>query len=151
MSALSFNAMASDQGLFYVAGGASTRGANFSAGAGTNVDVLEISSIKLGSVTGTGTARFVGLSLIQNAAPIKDFNLLFRLGVGKTTTSFSNGTRATKMGFGDGIIIGVGGQYQLNSHFAFRGELNRITYATTADGKSSGAAYPLTFSMLLIY
>jgi hypothetical protein len=151
LTTLSFNAMASDSGLFYIAGGASSRGANFSIAAGTDVDVLEVSSIRLGHPTANSSAKFVGLSLVQNAVPVGNFNLMFRLGVGKTTTSFDNGAHATRMGFGSGIIVGVGGQYRLNSHLAFRGELNRITYATTPDGRSAAAAYPLTISALFIF
>ena len=151
LTTLSFNAMAGDNGLFYVAGGTSARGANFSLAAGTDVDVLEISSIKLGHPTGNSSAKFVGLSLVQNTVPIKNFNLMFRLGVGKATTTFDNGASATKMGFGHGVFVGVGAQYLLSPHFAVRGELNRITYATTADGSSTAAAYPLTISALYIF
>ena len=140
--------MAGDQGLVYIAGGTSTKGANFGVGVGTNTDVLEVSSIKLGYVNGNNSAKFVGLSLVQNATPVNNFNLLFRLGFGKTTTTFANGTYATRTGFGNGVIFGVGGQYRLNSHLAFRGELNRITYAASADGRSSGILYPLTVSAL---
>lgn len=148
---LSLSAMADDSGLFYVAGGASTGGANFSLGAGTDIDVLEISSIKLGNVNGNNPAKFVGLSLVQNATPAKDFNLLFRLGFGKTTTDFGNGLYASKTGYGNGVIFGVGGQYRVNSHLAFRTELNRINYAASADGRMSGLAYPLTLSALYIF
>lgn len=151
LTAIPFSALAGDEGLFYVAGGASQRGAHFSLGMGTNVDVLEINSINLGTVREDASARFRGLSLVQNAVPVKDFNLLFRLGIGKTTTTFANGSHATRMGFTNGIIIGAGGQYQLNSHLAFRGELNRIVYAASADGLSSGISYPLTISALYLF
>lgn len=148
---MSFNATAGDRGLFYVAGGASKSGASYSIGAGTDIDVLEISAINLGAVTGNGSAKFRGLSLIQNATPVKDFNLLFRVGFGKTTTTFANGFSVGRIGLRDGVIFGVGGQYQLNSHLAFRGELNRIAYAASADGKSTGMIYPVTLSALLIF
>jgi len=151
LTSLSLNAMADDSGLFYVAGGASSGGANFSLGAGTDVDVLEISSIKLGNVNGNNPAKLVGLSLVQNATPVKDFNLLFRLGFGKTTTDFADGSSATRTGFGNGVIFGAGGQYRLNSHLALRGELNRINYAASADGRLSGISYPLTLSALYIF
>lgn len=149
--ALSCNAMADDRGLFYVAGGASKGGGNFSLGAGTNVDVFEISSINLGAVSGNSSAKFVGLSLVQNATPVNNFNLLFRLGFGKTTTSFANGASATRVGYGNGVIIGVGGQYQMNKHIAFRSEVNRLSYATSADGLSSKLTYPVTISAIYLF
>ncbi len=141
-------AQAVDQDPWYVAGGVSKGGGNFSIGAGSNVDVLELSLINLGSVSGDASAKFRGISLVQHAVPTHDFNLLFRLGVGKTTTSFANGASSTRMGFSNGIILGLGGQYQLNRHFAFRGELNRIPYAASADGLSYGVTYPATLSAL---
>jgi hypothetical protein len=148
---LSFDASAGDQGLFYVAGGASPRGANISIGAGTDTDVLEVSSIRLGAATGDSSAKFVGLSLVQNAVPVNKFNLMFRLGVGKETTSFANGAYASRMGFRHGIIVGVGGQYELSDHFALRGEVNRIEFATAADDVSTKIAYPVTLSALYIF
>ncbi len=151
LATMPFSAWAGDQDLFYVAAGASKGGANYGIGLGTKVDVLEISSINLGSVTGDASAKFKGLSLVQNAVPIRDFNLLFRLGVGKTTTTFANGTSATRMGFSNGIILGAGGQYQLNSHLAFRGEVDRITYAASADSLSSHITYPVTLSALFLF
>ena len=117
LAAMPLSALAGDQELFYVAGGATKGKGSFSIGAGTKVDVLEISSINLGAVDGNASARFRGLSLVQNAVPVKDFNLLFRLGVGKTTTTFANGSHATRMGFSNGIILGAGGQYQLTRWF----------------------------------
>lgn len=147
----SCNAIADDRGLFYVAGGAGTGGANFSLGVGTNVDVFEISSINLGAVNVNSSAKFAGLSLVQNATPVNNFNLLFRVGFGKTTTTFANGSSAARVGFGNGVIFGVGGQYQLNSHLVFRGELNRMTYATSADDSSFKITYPATISAIYIF
>lgn len=149
--ALSLNALADDSGLFYVAAGTGTGGANFSLGAGTNTDVLEISSIKLGNVNGNNPAKFVGLSLVQNTTPVKDFNMMFRLGFGKTTTDFGNGVYASRVGYGNGVIFGLGGEYRVNSHFALRTELNRINYAASADGRASGISYPLSLSALLLF
>ncbi len=149
--AIPFSAIADDRGLVYVAGGASKYGANFSIGAGTQVDALELSSINLGTVGGNASARFIGLSLVQNAVPIGNFNLLFRLGVGKTTTTFTSGAQATRIGFGNGIILGVGAQYQLNSHLAFRGELDHIPYAVSPDGFASGVRYPATISAVFFF
>ncbi len=148
---LSCNALADDYGLFYVAGGASTGGANYSIGAGTNVDVFEISSIDLGAVSGNSSAKFTGLSLVQNSAPVNNFNLLFRVGFGKTTTSFANGASASRVGFGNGVIFGVGGQYQMNKHVAFRAEVNRLSYATSTDGLSSKLTYPVTVSAMYFF
>jgi hypothetical protein len=148
LTTLSCNAFAEDKGLFYVTGGASAGGANFSIGVGTNVDVFEISSIKLGTLDGNKSAKYVGMSLVQNTTPINNFNLLFRVGFGKATTTFANGSSAKRTGFSDGVIFGLGGQYYFNSHFAFRGEANRITYAVTNDDSSYRIAYPLTISAL---
>ncbi len=150
LATLSGSAMAADHGLFYVAGGRSARGPNYSIGLGTNVDVLEINSINLGTVNANDSAKFVGLSLVQNAAPINNFNWLFRVGFGKTTTTFADGSSATRVGFRNGVIFGVGGQYQLNSHLAVRAELNRMTYATSADGMHK-IIYPATFSALFSF
>ncbi len=144
-------ALAGDNGLFYVAGGATKGGAAYGLAAGTDVDVLEISSLNLGAVNPNTSVRFRGLSLIQNAAPIKDFNLLFRLGVGKTTTDFANGAQASRTGVSRGIIFGLGGQYKFNSHLALRGEVDRLTYAASADGMSSSITYPVTASLLFIF
>lgn len=151
LAAMPFHAFAGDDGLFYVAAGATNGRGSYSIGAGTNVDVLEISSINLGAVNGNDSVRFRGVSLVQNAVPVRDFNLLFRLGVGKTTTTFANGSSASRTGFSKGIILGMGGQYQVNSHLAFRGEVDRITYAASADGLSSHITYPVTLSALLLF
>lgn len=148
LATLPLKAAADDQVRFYVAGGASARGSNFSIGGGTKVDALELSSIDLGTVDGANSARFVGLSLVQNATPVNDFNLLFRVGFGKATTTFADGSTASRQGFSDGVFFGLGAQYQLNSHLAFRGELDRITYAASADGSLAGVTYPLTISAL---
>jgi hypothetical protein len=149
--ALPCAAFAGDSGLFYVAGGASKGGGNFGIGVGTNVDVLEINYMNIGSVSGNASARFRGLSLVQNAVPIKDFNLLFRVGLGKTTTTFANGAQASRSGFSKGVILGVGAQYQLGRHVALRAEVDRITYAISADGVASSITYPATLSALFIF
>lgn len=146
-----FTALAGDDGLFYVAAGATKGGGNFGIAAGTDTDVLEISSMNLGTVNANASARFTGLSLVQNAVPIKGFNLLFRLGVGKTTTTFADGAQATRTGFRKGIVFGLGGQYQFNSHLALRAEVDRLTYAASADGTASSITYPLTASLLFIF
>ena len=151
LMALSGHAMADDSGLFYLAGGASNGGANISLGGGTDVDVFEISSINLGSVSGTSSAKFLGLSLVQYSTPANNFNLLFRVGFGKTTTSFADGASASRVGFGIGVLFGVGGQYQLNKHIAVRGEVDRLSYATSEDGLSSKLVYPLTLSAMYIF
>jgi hypothetical protein len=151
LASASFPAMAGDSGLFYLAGGATKGGAAYGIAAGTDVDVLEISSLNLGTVNTNASVRFRGLSLIQNATPIKDFNLLFRLGVGKTTTDFVNGAQASRTGISKGIIFGLGGQYKFNSHLALRGEVDRLTYAASADGMSSSITYPVTASLLFIF
>lgn len=151
LTAMPLCALAGDNGLFYVAGGATNGRGSYSLGAGTNVDVLEISSLNLGAVNGNDSVRFRGVSLVQNAVPVKDFNLLFRLGVGKTTTTFANGSSASRTGLSKGIILGMGGQYQVNSHLAFRGEADRITYAASADGMSSHITYPVTLSALYLF
>lgn len=150
-AAMPFSVLAGDGTLFYVAGGASKGGGNYAVGLGTNFDVLEVSSINIGTVTGNASARFQGLSLVQNAAPVKDFNLLFRLGIGKTTTTFADGAQASRTGFSKGVILGLGAQYQLNSHLALRGEVDRITYAASANGSSSATTYPATLSALFIF
>ena len=148
LTIMSCNVLAGDQGHFQVAGGAGTGGANFSIGGGTNVDELEISSIDLGTVDGTDSARFVGISLVQNAEPVNNLGLLFRLGFGKATTTFTDGSTASRLGLGDGVFFGIGAKYQLNNHLAFRAEVNRITYATSADGLSFGISYPVTIGAL---
>ncbi len=150
---ISFSAAADDQGnqgLFYVAAGGGNRGASFSAGAGTKVDVLELNAIDLGNVNG-GTARFVGLSLVQNSTPKNGFNLLFRIGMGRETTSFPGGASAHRMWFSNGIYFGLGGQYQPTNHFAFRAEVDRILYAASPDGIVGGVRYPVTLSAVYIF
>lgn len=149
--ALSSSALADDQSLFYVAAGTGTGKANLAIGVGTTVDVLEVSSIDLGTVGGSYDAKFKGLSLVQNTVPVKNFNLMFRLGFGKTTTTFANGLTASRTGFGNGVLLGIGAQYQPYRHLAFRGEVNRITYATATDGTSHAAAYPVTISALYLF
>ncbi len=151
LAVMPFAAWAGDDGLFYVAAGTGKGGGNFGIGVGTDVDVLEISSLALGTVSGNASARFKGLSLLQYAKPAQDLSLLFRLGIGKTTTTFADGSHASRMGYTRGVIFGLGAQYRLNSHLAFRGELNRVSYAATADGLVSGVSYPLTISAMYIF
>jgi hypothetical protein len=154
IAALPFTALADDEGLegqFYVAGGGGTRGANVSVGAGTKVDVIEINSFNLGRVSGTSTAKFLGFSLVQNATPINNFNFLFRIGIGKATTTFDNGVTASRLGLGDGLFFGIGEQYQANKYLAFRAEVDRFTYAASPDGGLTGTRYPISLSALLIF
>lgn len=151
VATLPLNALADDQGNFYAAGGGGSRGANFAVGGGTKVDALEVSSINLGTVSGSGKARFVGLSLVQNATPVNGFNFLFRIGVGRETTTFPNGAAAHRMWFGSGVFFGIGEQYQMNNHLAFRAEVNRIAYAATADGQMTRIRYPATLSAMYIF
>ncbi len=146
-----FCAAADDQGVFYAAAGGGAKGANFSLGAGTKVDAIEVSSINLGTVGAASSAKFAGLSLVQNATPVNGFSFLFRLGIGRATTTFANGSKANRSGLGNGIFFGIGEQYQLNNHVAIRAEVNRISYATSTDGSTSGARYPITLSALLIF
>ena len=146
-----FNAYADDQSLFYVAAGTGTGKANLAIGAGNTVDVLEVSSIDLGKVGGSYNVKFKGLSLVQNAVAKNDLNLMFRVGFGKTTTTFANGFTAGRTGIGNGVIFGLGAQYHPFHHLAFRAEVNRVTYATAPDGSSHTAAYPLTISALYIF
>jgi hypothetical protein len=148
IAALSVSAAAADLGYFVATGGYGSAGSNFSLGGGSKADLIELSSIDLGTVEGTSSAKFTGLSLVQNAAPIKNFNLLFRLGFGRATTTFADGTTASRVGFSKGVFLGLGEQYQLNGHLALLGELNRITYASSHDGSSHGIRYPLTISVL---
>ncbi len=151
LAAWSFSAFAGDGALYYVAAGATKGGGNFGVGIGTHVDVLEVSYLNMGSVNGNASARFRGLSLIQNAVPVKDFSLLFRVGIGKTTTTFANGMQASRTGFSNGVILGVGAQYQFNRHLALRGEVDRVTYTASPDGLSSAITYPATLSALFIF
>lgn len=146
-----FSAIASDQGHAYLAGGYGNKGSAFSVGGGTTVDILEISAINLGTFDGANSAKFVGLSLVQNANPLHNFNLMFRLGFGEATTTFSNGATARRVGFSNGVYFGIGEQYQLSSHLALVAELNRITYAASAGGSSYRVSYPLSASIMYSY
>jgi hypothetical protein len=139
-----------NQAMFYVAGGGGTHGASFSAGAGTRVDVLEINAIDLGTVNG-GSARFVGLSLVQNTTPKDGFNALFRIGLGRETTTFPSGAAPHRMWFSNGVYFGLGAQYQASAHLAFRAEVNRIIYAASPDGVMSGVRYPFTLSAMYVF
>ncbi len=149
--ALSCPAFADDQGLFYAAAGSGTGKANLAIGAGITADVLEASSIDLGTVGGSYAVKFKGLSLVQNAVAKNNFNLMFRVGFGKATTTFANGLTASRTGFGNGVFFGLGAQYQPYRHLALRGEVNRITYATAAGGTSHAATYPVSISALYIF
>ena len=154
LAAFPLYAMADDAGspaLFYVAGGGGSTGPTFSIGGGTKVDVLEFYAIDLGKVSGNGYARFVGLSLVQNATPKNGFNFLFRVGIGRETTTFPNGAAARRMWFDNGIFFGLGEQYQVNSHLAFRAEVSRFVYAASSDGMTIGLRYPVTLSAMYIF
>ncbi len=154
LASLPFAALADDAAStsqFYAAGGGGAQGASFSLGGGTKVDALEIHSIDLGRVSNGGTAKFMGLALVQNATPKNGFNFLFRIGIGRETTTFPGGAKASRDWFNNGIYFGIGEQYQANSHLAFRAELYRIPYAASANGKSSGVRYPLTLSAMYIF
>jgi hypothetical protein len=154
LACLPLHAVADDAGsqsLFYATGGGGTKGSSFSVGGGTRVDALELNSINLGKVNGGGTASFVGISLVQNATPSNGFNFLFRIGLGRQTTTFSNVATAHQMWFDKGIFFGLGEQYHLNNHLAFRAEVNRIVYAASADGRASGVSYPVTLSAMFIF
>lgn len=154
IAAFSLPALADQSGLWtqgYVAGGGGAHGANLSIGAGNKVDALEISSINLGRVSGTSTAKFVGISLVQNATPNRGFNWLFRIGIGKATTKFSDGAIATRMGLANGIFFGIGEQYQVTSNFALRAEAYRITYAANPSAGLTSVSYPVTLSAVLIF
>jgi len=154
LAMLSFGALADDQGAqsrFYGAGGGGTRGGNFSIGGGTTVDALELSYIDLGAVSANATARFLGFSLVQNATPNKGFNFLFRIGIGRETTTFSNAANVRRLWFGNGIFFGIGEQYQISTHLALRAEVNRISYASTPDGQGTGVRYPATVSAMYIF
>jgi len=135
---------------YYIAGGNGAYGPSFSIGAGTRLDVLEINAIDLGKVNG-GTAKFVGVSLVQNATVKSDFNFLFRIGLGRETTTFPNGTVAHRMWFNNGVYFGMGVQYTPYSHFALRAEVNRIVYAASPDGVAGGIRYPATLSVMLLF
>jgi hypothetical protein len=154
LAALPLHALADDAGsagLYYVAGGAGSTGPTFSIGGGTKVDVLEFYSVDLGKVSNNGYARFVGLSLVQNATPKNGFNFLFRIGMGRETTTFPNGAAARMMWFNNGIFFGMGEQYQLNKHLAFRAEVNRFVYASSPGGNATALRYPVTLSVMYIF
>ncbi len=153
-AAVSSPVLADQSGLWtqaYVGGGGGARGANVTLGGGNKVDALEVSWINLGRVSGTSTAKFAGISLVQNATPTRGFNWLFRIGIGKATTTFSDGATATRMGLANGLFFGVGEQYQVTSNFALRAEAYRITYAANPNAGLTGVRYPITLSALLIF
>lgn len=138
------------QAMYYVAAGGGSHGASFSAGAGTQVDVLEINAIDLGTVNG-GTAKLVGVSLVQNTTAKSGFSGLFRLGLGRETTTFPGGVSAHRMWFTNGVYFGLGAQYQASAHLALRAEVNRIRYAASPDGVLGGVRYPATLSAMYIF
>ncbi len=148
-SVLAEDAASSSQ--FYAAGGGGAQGATFSLGGGTKVDALEMNVINLGRVSNGGTGKFVGISLVQNATPKNGFNFLFRIGMGREASTFPGGMVAHKMWFNNGVYFGIGEQYQANNHFALRLEVNRIVYAASSDGRTSGIRYPLTLSAIYIF
>ena len=139
-----------NQARFYIAGGSGPFGPAFSLGAGTRLDVIELNYIDLGKVNG-GTAKFVGVSLVQNATPRSGFNFLFRIGLGRETTSFPNGTVAHRMWFNNGVYFGLGVQYQAATHLALRAEVNRIVHAVSPDGVAGGIRYPATLSAMYLF
>ncbi len=136
---------------FYASGGGGAQGATFSLGGGTKVDALELHAINLGKVSNGGTGKFVGLSLVQNATPKNGFNFLFRIGLGRETSTFPGGSTVHRMWFNNGIYFGIGEQYQASSHLAFRAEVDRIVYAASPDGKNNGVRYPLTLSVMYLF
>jgi hypothetical protein len=139
-----------NQAMYYVAAGGGGYGPSLTAGAGTQVDALEINAIDLGKVNG-GTAKFVGLSLVQNTTVKSGFSGLFRLGMGRETTTFPGGFTAHQMWFANGIYVGLGAQYRIASHFAMRADVNRIRYAASPDGQVSHLRYPVTVSAMLLF
>jgi hypothetical protein len=142
---------ADNQGMFYLAGGGGSHGPSLTVGGGTRVDALELNAIDLGTTTYGGTAKFVGLSLVQNTTPKYGFNALVRLGMGRETTSFPGGLAAHQMWFANGIYFGLGAQYRVGDHFALRAEVNRIRYAASPDGLDNRLRYPVTLSAMLIF
>ncbi len=154
LATVSLGALADDQAYqsrFYAAGGGGTRGSNYSIGGGTTVDALEVSYIDLGAVSATARAKFLGFSLVMNATPNRGFNFLFRIGIGRETTTFSNAANVRRLWFGNGVYFGIGEQYQVNRHLALRAEVNRISYASTPDGLGTGVRYPATLSAMYIF
>lgn len=153
LAALACSVQADDttSSQFYAAGGGGAQGATFSLGGGTKVDALEIHFVDLGKVSNGGTAKFLGLSLVQNSTPKNGLNVLFRIGLGRETTTFPNGATAHKMWFNNGVYFGIGGQYQASSHLALRAEVNRIVYAATPDGSNNGVRYPATLSVMYLF
>jgi glutamine amidotransferase-like uncharacterized protein len=153
LAALPLHALADEAGsqsLFYAAAGGGF--ATFCVGGGTKTDVLELNSINLGTVSGKGSARFLGISLVQNATPINGFNFMFRIGLGRQTTNFPDvAATARRTWFNQGIFFGLGEQYQVNKHLAFRAEVNRIVYAASPDATASGVRYPVTLSAMFIF
>lgn len=136
---------------FYAAAGGGAQGATFALGGGTKVDALELHSINLGKVSNGGTAKFIGISLVQNATPKNGFNFLFRIGLGQETSTFPGGTIARKAWFNNGVYFGIGAQYQPTNHLAFRAEIDRIAHAASPDGKTMGIRYPLTLSAMFFF
>jgi hypothetical protein len=137
---------------FYFAIGSGTqRAVFFSMGAGTKQNVVELNIANLGTLTGGGTARLMGFSLVHNTTPSHGFNTLFRLGVGWISTNFPDGTTAVNLRLGNRTYFGIGEQYQMASWLAFRAEVNRIAYVTTPDGSTTGVRYPATLSAVWLW
>lgn len=152
LAALPINVLADDTGSqaqYYLSAGGGVLGPAFSAGAGTQVDVIELDAIDMGKANG-GKAKFAGISLVQFSTPKQGFNFLFRLGLGRETTTFPDGTTAHRSGFNN-IYLGLGMQYRPTPHFALRAEVNRIGYAATPDGLTSDIRYPATLSAVLLF
>lgn len=140
-----------NRGMFYVAGGGGGYGPSLAVGAGTQVDTLEINAIKLGDTAYGGTAKFIGLSVVQYTTRKYGFDALFRLGMGRETTTFPGGLAAHQMWFANGIYFGLGGQYHIGDHFALRAEVNRIRYSDSPDGMVNRLRYPVTVSAVLLF
>ena len=152
LAALPLNALADDSGSqaqYYFSAGGGAFGPAFSVGAGNQVDAIELDGIDLGKVNG-GKARFAGISLVQFSTPKHGFNFLFRLGLGRETTTFPDGSTGHRMWFGN-VYVGLGVQYIPTPHFALRAEVNRIGYTSTQDGVSGGYRYPATLSAVVLF
>lgn len=152
LAALPLNALADDSGSqtqYYFSAGGGAFGPAFSAGAGTQVDVIELDAIDLGKIDG-GKAKFSGISLVQFTTPKSGFSFLFRLGLGRETTSFPDGTNAHRMWFRN-VYFGLGAQYRPTPHFALRADVNRIGYALSTDGIAGGVRYPATLSAVVLF
>lgn len=137
--------------MFYAAGGGGGYGSSLAVGGGTQVDALELDAINLGKTANGGTAKFLGVSIVQYTTPKAGFSGLFRLGMGRETTTFPGGVTAHQMWFANGIYLGLGAQYRIGNHFALRAEVNRIRYADRPDGLDNRLRYPVTLSAMLVF